>query len=380
MSHLTTVHATVEFATGAWGGIGSALDLMVAAALRAGQPTVLLTIDRKDSVHQLSPDLRVCRIGMPELEGGRLYRSSRRVELGRLASQRMAAALPGLLDGDEADLIVHSEELGGLLPATAARKRVFVSHGLAAQEHPDRVDLVAQERRILALAETVAVLSSAQRTTVRRLHPDVPDVRVLPMPLELLTTEIDAVDGGADEPGPIVAAGRAVPQKGFDILLRAARDDRAASLPPIVIYTGRGNADYLRLCNQLAADNGGRVTIAGWLSRKELLTAMRGASLVCVPSRFEPLGLVAAEALATGVPVVASEVGGLAELVQEPTGTGWAVPVAGPADIQGPTPATLVGSLLTAFRQAVVPTSGPQRLRRWTLDGHLAALAELLGR
>ena len=44
---------------------------------------------------------------------------------------------------------------------------------------------------------------------------------------------------------------------------------------------------------------------------------MQAADLVVVPSRAEPLGLAAVEALACGVPVVAARVGGLIEVVED---------------------------------------------------------------
>jgi glycosyltransferase involved in cell wall biosynthesis len=47
----------------------------------------------------------------------------------------------------------------------------------------------------------------------------------------------------------------------------------------------------------------------------EVVDWMRSADVVVVPSRREPLGLAAIEALACGVPVIASRVGGLAETV-----------------------------------------------------------------
>ena len=58
----------------------------------------------------------------------------------------------------------------------------------------------------------------------------------------------------------------------------------------------------------------------GWLDPGERDALMRSASLVAVPSWEESLGLVALEAIRLGVPVVASDVGGLREIVRETQG------------------------------------------------------------
>lgn len=62
-----------------------------------------------------------------------------------------------------------------------------------------------------------------------------------------------------------------------------------------------------------------------WMARDALHARMRAASVVVVPSRYEPFGLVALEALALGKPVIATAVGGLQEIVHHGA-TGWLSP------------------------------------------------------
>jgi len=55
----------------------------------------------------------------------------------------------------------------------------------------------------------------------------------------------------------------------------------------------------------------------GWRGRAEIEALYAGAEVLVVPSRWEALGLVALEAMRAGLPVVASRVGGLAEVVED---------------------------------------------------------------
>lgn len=118
----------------------------------------------------------------------------------------------------------------------------------------------------------------------------------------------------------VVAAGRLVPEKGMDVLIRAFA--RLASNYPTAMLTIIGDGPERENLEQLARqqDIGRRVSFAGHQSHQVTLETMRKAWCVCVPSIWqEPFGMVAAEAQMHGVPVVASAVGGLAEIIIEGT-------------------------------------------------------------
>lgn len=116
----------------------------------------------------------------------------------------------------------------------------------------------------------------------------------------------------------IVAAGRLVPEKGIDVLLRAFRTVVARIPAARLVIAGAGpDGETLR---NLAASLGisARVSFPGHLSRSDTLATIRGAWASCVPSVWaEPFGMVAVEAQMEGVPVVASRTGGLAEIVRD---------------------------------------------------------------
>jgi glycosyltransferase involved in cell wall biosynthesis len=74
----------------------------------------------------------------------------------------------------------------------------------------------------------------------------------------------------------------------------------------------------------------GYVSLIGW--RKDLSSVMEGWDIFAIPSLDEGFSLAGLEAMAAGLPIVTSAVGGLAELVQNGE-TGWLVPAAAPAEL-----------------------------------------------
>lgn len=104
-----------------------------------------------------------------------------------------------------------------------------------------------------------------------------------------------------------LVAGRLVPEKGYDTAIAAAR---AAGVP--LLIAGQGpDAERLR---GLAA--GAQVSFTGQLAAAELAALRVRAAVVLAPSRWEePCPYAVLDALAAGVPVLASSLGGLPELV-----------------------------------------------------------------
>lgn len=133
-------------------------------------------------------------------------------------------------------------------------------------------------------------------------------------------TKLFAVDGPVRErtaPHRIVSVGRLVPRKGFADLIGALPLVPDAEL---VIVGGPRDlrsdpeARRLRACAE-AVGVADRVHLAGQVARSDMPAMLRSADVVaCVPW-YEPFGIVPLEAMACGVPVVASAVGGLTDTV-----------------------------------------------------------------
>ncbi len=124
--------------------------------------------------------------------------------------------------------------------------------------------------------------------------------------------------GSAESPFRIFAAGRfSSYSKGGDLLCRAfaeLRKERRDVALAIVSDCG-GSSRYLREAPWDGCE------VKSWMPRRQMLEAMAAADLVVVPSRYEPFGMIAVEAMSLGLPVVASFTGGLQEIiVPETTG------------------------------------------------------------
>ncbi len=106
----------------------------------------------------------------------------------------------------------------------------------------------------------------------------------------------------------IVFVGRLSPEKGADLLLRVA-----PRLDAQIEIIGDGQER-----SRLAAEAPQNVTIRGWLDHEAVIDRIKGAAAVAMPSRwYEGFPMVLAEAMSAGIPVVASRLGSLAELVED---------------------------------------------------------------
>jgi glycosyltransferase involved in cell wall biosynthesis len=135
----------------------------------------------------------------------------------------------------------------------------------------------------------------------------VPDDRVEALP-HYLPDEAFADASIAHEGRFALVAGRLSSEKGVHLALEAAA---AAGVPLKVAGTGPEE-------ERLRARAGGQVEFLGRLSPERLAVVRRAAAIVLMPSRSdESFGLAALEAMAAGVPVIATRAGALPELVGE---------------------------------------------------------------
>ncbi|MEV0810698.1 glycosyltransferase family 4 protein [Micromonospora sp. NPDC050200] len=109
----------------------------------------------------------------------------------------------------------------------------------------------------------------------------------------------------------VLSVGRLHPQKRYDVLVDVAARWRTRTPPPAVVIAGSGPA-YLQLAARISAARA-PVTLLG--HRTDVADLLAGADVAVVTSDWEARQLFAQEALRAGVPLVATAVGGLPELV-----------------------------------------------------------------
>ncbi len=167
----------------------------------------------------------------------------------------------------------------------------------------------------LLAADVVLVNSQAVRSELLARGLPVRRIEVVPNGVDLETFR-PAADWPRDG-GYVLFVGRLVTQKGVEVLLRAFDAVLRRCPESRLVIAGEGDLElYLeRVACHLGFPD--RVRMVGWQTGAALVELYQRAQVVVVPSLYEPFGIVALEAMACGRPVVASRVGGLAEILED---------------------------------------------------------------
>lgn len=193
------------------------------------------------------------------------------------------------------------------------------------------------ERNAFVNADAVVAVSARMKDEILRVYPEIEPDRVHVIlngidteawsPVEPFTGEDSVLRRhGVDPDRPIVAfVGRITRQKGVPHLLRAARDfhpDAQLVLCAGAPDTPEIGAETERLVDELRERRDGVFWLRDMLPRHEVIEILSAATVFACPSVYEPLGIVNLEAMACGTAVVASDVGGIPEVVVDgETGT-----------------------------------------------------------
>lgn len=115
----------------------------------------------------------------------------------------------------------------------------------------------------------------------------------------------------------LMLAGRVTTQKGIDVLIRTLGQERFKALDWHLELAGEG--PNLEEYKNLARTHGvaDRITFHGWLDRPEVRKLYDRADVLVLPSRWEGMSIVILEALACGLPIIATRIAGTVQLVDE---------------------------------------------------------------
>jgi glycosyltransferase involved in cell wall biosynthesis len=168
---------------------------------------------------------------------------------------------------------------------------------------------------VLRRAARVVVYGPSQAGIVEARHGVAPD-------------RIEAIPGGVDLPAAPVAR----PACDVETVLFVGRLSRQKNLPVLVEAVGllaaRGRATRLRIVGEgdeeravraaiRAGGLEGRAALLGRLEGERLSAELRAATVLALPSERESMGLVLVEAMAHGLPVVAADVPGIRDVVED---------------------------------------------------------------
>ena len=304
---LTIAHVATPAAVG---GLESALLLLASAQARAGHRVhVLPTLLRPDAAAPWVERLRGAGVEVtPILGRGRNYLG----EVRRLA-ERFERLRPAIVHTHG----YRSDILGLLAARRAGVPTVTTLHGFVGGDRKARLYEWVQRRAVRRFDAVIAVSASmAGALTSRGLRSD--RLHVVPNAFASLEEPLSRADArrALDVPPDGFRAGwigRLSPEKGVDVAVAALADETLAGAELSVIGDGAEGAAARALAERLGV--AGRVTWHGAMAGAARF--VRAFDVLVLSSRTEGTPITIFEAMAAGVPIVATRVGGVPDVLRD---------------------------------------------------------------
>jgi D-inositol-3-phosphate glycosyltransferase len=250
--------------------------------------------------------------------------------------------------------------------------QTFHALGSVKRRHQGRADTSPLQRsateRVLARnVDRIVATCTDEVHELVALGADPARVRVVPCGVDPLFRPTGPVAPRRPGVPRVVVVSRLVPRKGVDDAIRAV-----AALPGVELVVAGGPAaphhrqdPEVHRLQWVATDAGAgeRVTFTGGLPRGEVAALMRSADVVVCSPWYEPFGIVPVEAMACGVPVVGTAVGGLLDTIVDGR-TGVLVPPRDPEAIRRSL-ATLLGDRAWRARMGRAAAARVEQRYRW---------------
>ena len=252
----------------------------------------------------------------------RLLSAADRLPLGQLFfSAGLNLSLSRAVRDLQLDLLIANGPLGGvlLLKKPPCRLVYCVNHTYSQQARYVETQrwkklLVPAERRAISRADALVAISSTTRDELQA-HYGIAESMITLIPVGIDAEHFSP--GARREPDSLLYVGRLAARKGLEFLLRAM--PLIAAERPQTLLSIVGDGPLRPRLEALAVKLGieSHVTFLGRLDDQELLRTYQGTQLQVVPSLFEGLGVTALEGMACGAAIVASDVPGLRDVVQD---------------------------------------------------------------
>jgi glycosyltransferase involved in cell wall biosynthesis len=306
----------------------------------------------------------------------------------------LGSELAARFAADRPDLVHAHFWMSGLAALSATRGldvpvvQTFHALGVTKRRFQGRQDTsppvrIRMERALARDVDRVVATSTDEVSELLRLGAVRSRITVVPSGVDVEQFSPDGPVAERTDRPRVLCIGRLVPRKGFDTVIRAL-----AAVPDAeLVIAGGPAADQLsgdpeaRRLRRLAERFGvaDRVQLIGAVPRPDMPALLRSADLVVCTPWYEPFGIVPLEAMACGVPVVASAVGGFLDTVVDGA-TGTLVPPRRPDRLA----AAMRKLLAEPFWREAYGTAGVDRARsRYSWDriaaGTLAVYQDVLG-
>ncbi len=270
--------------------------------------------------------------------------------------------------------VVHAHGVrAGMRAALALRGRrvplvvTWQGGGPAAEGAFGRLGRVLE--RHVARAAAVVLGASSDQVDLARAR-GARDARLAPVAVPMGQTGPDAgadpgkarAELGAVERPLLIAVGSLVEHRGYSVLLDAARAWRVLEPLPLVVIAGEG-PQRAELARRIEAE-GLPVRLLG--RRRDAAQLLAAADVAVLPSRWEARSLLAQEALRAGVPLVATAVGGVPELIGE---AGVLVPYGDAAALSS----AVTDLLADPPRRAALAAAGHAQAATWPTEDDTVA-------
>ncbi len=230
--------------------------------------------------------------------------------------------------------LVHSHDwlVAGAAESVARRQQLpwlvtvhateYGRHQGWVHKHPQS-HIHAAEQAMVGRADHVVTCSEYMRRHVRSVFA-LPARRVTVIPNGIDPADLEPIESdlpslrarfAAPDERLVLMVGRLVYEKGFHLALDALAPvvRRLENVRFVIAGTGTAEAELKRQARRLGLMRHGG--FLGWVGDDMLHSLYRVAELCVVPSIYEPFGLVALEAMASGCPCVVADTGGLREVV-----------------------------------------------------------------
>ena len=244
------------------------------------------------------------------------------IPLNRRFEYRYIKKVKQLITKHRIDLI-HSHgyrsDITALLAANKKIPVVSTIHGFTANSSRVRIYEFLQKMVLKRMSLLMPVSIAIERQLIKM---KVPKYRIRRM---TNTVACDTIAGlspstifstfGIDEnTAKIVFVGRVSVEKGVDVLIKACRYIKKRGVPFFLLIVGDG--PFRAECERLVQTNrlGSEIKFVGY--RRDAVQIAAAANIFVLPSRTEGIPLVALEAMALGLPIIATNVGGLPELIK----------------------------------------------------------------